>query len=305
MDTKDFMDYLVARGCSENTLKAYAGDLANFERFVKAKGLRCTSVTPKILQEYVCQIRLPDPATGHELAASTIWRRLACISRFYEWLRMQRNGKLHNPVKAIDRPRFRRGDPKAIDDREIEMLLDQITDLRDKALIALFISTGLRLSEVYQLNRNTIQVEHKKTADGEVRVLGVGSVIGKGDKERLFLVDRLTLESIGAYLRARRDDGEPLFISNRRQRLSRREMQHIFKKWCAKLKLPDYHIHQLRHSYAERLANAGIPSLVLKKLMGHASFSTTQGYFEIKRQRLASEYFAAMELVSPPVAPQQ
>jgi integrase/recombinase XerC len=305
MDTKDFMDYLLARGCSENTLKAYAGDLANFERFIRAKKLRCTSVTPKILQEYVREISLPDPGTGEKLAPSTIWRRLASISSFYEWLRMQRNWKLHNPVKAVGRPRLRRGIPKAIDDGQVEVLLSQISDLRDRALIGLFFSSGLRLSEVFQLNRDTIRVEQKKTADGELRILGIGNVIGKGDKERSFLVDKPTLEIISDYLRTRKDGEKALFISNRRRRLSRREMQHIFTKWCAKLNLPNYHLHQTRHSYAERLANAGIPSIVLKELMGHASFSTTQGYFRIKRQRLTSEYFAAMELINPPVAPQK
>ena len=299
MNTSDFLDYLLARGCSENTIKAYRGDLDNFETFVKVRQLRCTSVTPKILQDYVNQISLPDPTTGTKLSPATVWRRLASISSFYEWLRMQRNGKLHNPVKAIARPRLRRGTSKAIDDRQIEILLEQVTNARDKAFIFLFITSGLRLSELFQLNRDSIRVEKKQLPDGQFRVLGLATVTGKGNKERLVLVDRPTLEVIGAYLRSRRDDIDALFISNRRQRLSRREMQHIFRKWCRRLSLPDYHIHQLRHSYAERLANAGIRSIVLKELMGHASFNTTQGYFRIKRQRLAAEYFAAMELINP------
>jgi integrase/recombinase XerC len=301
LETKDFLDYLLARGCSNNTIKAYAGDLENFATFITEKKLRCTSVTPRIVQEYVNQISLPDPATGAKLSPATVWRRLASISSFYEWLRMQRNGKFHNPVQAIARPRVRRGSPKAIDDRQIQILLQQVTVPRDRAFIALLISSGLRLSELHQLNRDTIRVEKKQLSDGQIRVLGVGSVIGKGGKERIFLVDRPTLETIGTYLRSRRDTVDALFVSNRRQRLSRREIQHIFSKWCRKLNLPSYHVHQCRHSACERLANAGIPSIVLKELMGHASFTTTQGYFRIKRQRLAAEYFAAMELINPSV----
>ncbi len=301
LNTKDFLDYLSARGCSENTLKAYAGDLGNFEQFLKAKQLRCTSVTPKILQQYVHQISQPEPISGKKLSPSTIWRRLASISSFYEWLRLQRNGKLHNPVKAIGRPRLRRGSPQAIDEAQLQTLLAQVSDLRDRAIIALLVGSGLRLSELFQLNRDTITVEQKQLADGQVRVLGIGTVIGKGNKERIFLIDRPTLEVVVQYLRTRSDAYPPLFVSNRRQRLSRREIQHIFKKWCRRLNLPAYKVHQTRHSYAERLANAGIPSIVLKELMGHASFSTTQGYFRIKRPRLTAEYFAAMELLAPPL----
>jgi site-specific recombinase XerD len=299
MDIKGFLDYLLARGCSSNTLAAYAGDLAQFETFLKERKLRCTSVKPKLVQEYVNLISRPDPAAGTKLAPATVWRRLASLSTFYEWLRIQRDGKQHNPVKAVARPRLRRGSPKAIDETQLGILLEQVTDLSDKAIFSLLVASGLRLSELYQLNRDTITVERKQLPDGQTRVLGVGVVVGKGDKERTFLIDSRTLEIVVQYLRSRRDSCPALFVSNRRQRLSRREIQHIFKKWCRRLNLPDYHVHQTRHSYAQVLASAGIPSIVLKELMGHASFDTTQGYFRIKRQRLATEYFAAMELVNP------
>ena len=141
----------------------------------------------------------------------------------------------------------------------------------------LFVTSGLRLAELHQLNRDSINVERKEQSDGSIRVLGSGSVIGKGNKERVFLTDFPTLQVLGDYLRTRHDTCNALFISNRRIRLSRREIQYVLERWCKRLALPPFFCHALRHTYATRLANAGLPSITLKDLMGHASFDTTQG----------------------------
>lgn len=289
MIIEDFLTYLSARNLSPNTIAAYRSDLLQFQEFLRRTGTRITGVTPKLIQSYMNEL------TGKANSARTVWRKLASISSFYQFLRVQSDGRVRNPVSLVLRPKFRRQNPSPIEDRQLAQLLDSITDIRDRALILLFLSSGLRLAELLQLNRDSIQVERKKEADGRERVIGVGTVIGKGNKQRTFLTDVDTLAALAAYLRTRRDSCPALFISNRRDRLSRRETQHILEKWCKRAGLPRFHVHSMRHSYATRLANAGIPAIILKELMGHASFETTQGYFRIKRQRLAAEYFAAME----------
>ncbi|HZQ25295.1 MAG TPA: tyrosine-type recombinase/integrase [Terriglobales bacterium] len=292
---KEFVEYLTARGCSGNTVSAYRTDLQQFEMFLRDHRVRCTAVQPRHIQEF--SQYLIEARGGHPLAPATIWRKLASVSSYYEFIRYRSNGKINNPVPGVPRPRRRRSQPNAIDEAAIQQVLAGISNVRDRAMVCVFLASGLRLAELHGLNRDSISVERKPMPDGSIRVLGVGSVIGKGNKQRLFLVDLGALDVLTQYLRTRHDACPALFISNRGQRISRREIQHIFSMACEHVGLPRHHVHQLRHAYAERLANAGIPAIVLKDLMGHASFNTTQGYFRIKRQRLTSEYFAAMELV--------
>lgn len=294
MNTKEFLDYIAAKGYSTNTVKAYHSDLLDFEAFLQARHVRATAARPQLIQEYVRELG----SRSEKLSPNTIWRRLATLSCYYEFLRVQTDGKVHNPVRAVARPRRRRGDPKGIEDENLEQLLSGVTSVRDKAILTLFVTTGLRLAELHQLNRDSINVERKQQPDGSVRVLGSGTVIGKGNKERVFLTDLPTLQVLSDYLRTRHDSCTALFISNRRIRLSRREIQYILERWCKRLGLPPVACHSLRHTYATRLANAGLPSITLKDLMGHASFDTTQGYFRIKKQKLATDYFAAMELIT-------
>jgi site-specific recombinase XerC len=298
MNVNDFLNYISARGFSPNTIRAYRADLKQFETFLRLRNIRVTAVHPKLIQEYANRLALPS-GDGQAPSAATVWRKLASISSYFEYLRVQSNGKINNPVDGVARPRLRRGVPKGIDEGELQRIISSISNVRDRAVVLLFVSSGLRLAELHQLNRDSITVERKQIPDGSTRVLGMGTVVGKGGKQRMFLLDAAALETLGEYLRTRHDNCAALFTSNRGLRLSCREIQYIFTKACERLGLPRLHIHQLRHSYAERLANAGIPSIVLKELMGHASFSTTQGYFRIKRQKLATEYFAAMELVTP------
>jgi site-specific recombinase XerD len=97
------------------------------------------------------------------------------------------------------------------------------------------------------------------------------------------------------YIATRTDDSPALFLSERKQRLSVRAIQDTLTKLCRRLGSPNINIHRLRHSYATRLANANISSMVLKELMGHASFTTTQRYFKVTDTTLARGYFSAME----------
>jgi site-specific recombinase XerC len=128
---------------------------------------------------------------------------------------------------------------------------------------------------------------------------GSGEVIGKGSKLRRFYVGTETIPIYAQYLTTRTDDHPALFLSERKGRLSARAIQFTLSAWCRKLGIPHIHPHQLRHSYATRLANAGINEMQLKDLMGHADFNTTLGYFKIREERIATGYFSAMEVYRP------
>ena len=226
---------------------------------------------------------------------------MATLASYFDYRGRQSDGKIENPVRSIRRPRRQLRSPQPVEEDALQKLFERIDNLRDRALFGLAVSSGLRLSELYQLNKNTIQMKQLTRPDGTIMALGFGEVIGKGDKARTFLVDVETVRTIRQLLSERGDDGiEALFVSSDGQRLSRRGIQDRLHTWCKRLRLSRLHMHQFRHSFATRLANAGILSIVLKELMGHSSFSTTQVYFRIEHKRLAQEYHAAMELIGKP-----
>lgn len=299
MDFEPFLAHWRTRkNVSPRTINSYRNDLKLFETFLHDRGIRrITQVDHAVIGQYIEHMqKKANPRFGRTgLADSTIARRLASLSSYLEYVRATSNPKLHNPLRDLARRWEKNDDPKAVDDLTLERLLSGITVLRDRVLFSMFIATGLRISEMQQLNRDTIQIELESDDQGNDRILGTGEVTGKGGKRRRFFVDRETLELYAEYLTTRTDDNSALFLSERKQRMSIRAIQYTLTAWCRKLGLPHCHPHQMRHSFATRLANANISSMVLKDLMSHNSLSTTQRYFKLHDTTLARGYFSAME----------
>lgn len=298
----DFEPFLLhwqeAKNCSAQTIKAYRSDLELFAAFLEERGIhRITQVNHQVINDYITHMKSREnprfQRTG--LTDSSISRRLAAVSSYFEYLRATSNPKLRNPLRDLKR-RWRKNDePKPIDDLTLEKLLDGITVLRDRVLIALFLATGLRISEMHQLNRDTITFESYLDELGQEHVGGAGEVLGKGRRRRKFFVDEVTLESYAEYLAARTDKNPALFLSERKKRMSVRAIQYTLSTWCRKLGLPHANVHRLRHSFATAMANSQIDSMVLKDLMGHETLSTTSHYFKLTDTTLARGYFSAME----------
>jgi len=296
MNVKPFLNYLATRTPSKETLRAYRQDLLRFETFLRTKGLKATQVKQRTIAEFV---NYQEEKSGRKLAPATISRRLAVISEYYEFLCGNSDERIANPVKSVKRPKVQNELPRAVDDNTLEKLLQGITDVRDKAIVLLFVESGLRLSELRNLNKDTI-VPHKRQApDGTVQYFGRGEVIGKGRKRRNFIVGPNALQALAEYIKAHRlKDGDPaLFLSSRHQRISARTIQHTIDQWCKKLGLSHVHVHQLRHSFATRNVNGGMSAAVLQELLGHTSLKNTQRYFRVRPERLSREYFAAMEFI--------
>jgi site-specific recombinase XerD len=232
------------------------------------------------------------------LSRATIGRRLVTIRQFFAFLKATTNPKLRDPTYGFKIGNLNNDSCKAVDESTISELLAGITTVRDKVLISLFLSSGLRLSELQQLNRDSIEVE-QVDENGETRTLGTGEVIGKRKKKRRFYIDAETVEDLVGYLVARKDDVPALFISERKQRISKRAIQDCVSTWCRKLGIDPMHPHQFRHQACTRLANAGIDTMVLKTLMGHQDLRTTTRYFTLYDQTVARQYHAAMEVMHP------
>jgi integrase/recombinase XerC len=301
MDIKGFLESLSTQTRSAETLRAYRQDLERFDRFLKENELGIEQVKSTTITEFLTYLdKNKGRTTATELAPSTTTRRLSVLSSYFEWLRDASEGTLINPVTRVKRPRVQNKKPRAVNDSLLATLVDGISNARDKAIVLLFLYSGLRLDELRRLNKTTITLRRKKLPDGSLQYFGTGEVDGKGSKKRSFIVGPKAMEAIAAYISQDRmnDDIPALFSSSRKRRLSSRAIQQILSKWCDRLGIPSLHIHQLRHSFATRSINAGMSAAVLQELLGHSSLNTTQRYFTIKSERLSREYFSAMEYVN-------
>jgi integrase/recombinase XerC len=299
MNFKPYLEHLaIYKQCSPQTIRAYRSDLKLFSVFAEQQSItRLDQVNDVTIRQYIEHMRQKNNHRfGHVgLSDASVARRLAALNGYFEYVRVNSNHKLQNPLKGL-RNRWHKNDqPKPVDEEALDKLLAGITNERDKLLFSLFLATGLRVSELHQLNRDSIGIQATTNAIGEEEILGVGEVIGKGSKTRTFYVNEATLMLYASYLGHREDQHEALFLSERMRRLSVRAIQYTLDIWCRRLGLEHINVHRLRHSFATRMANANISSLVLKDLMGHASFSTTAKYFKLTDTTLARGYFSAME----------
>jgi site-specific recombinase XerD len=300
MKIDSFIESLSSQTKSTETLRAYRQDLNRFQAFLKEKGLRTNQVKQSTIADYIRHLEDTKGRTVSDgLAPATIARQLTVISAYYEWLRGDSDVAVRNPVERFRRPKVRNEKPRDVDDSILAKLVDGIADLRDRAIVLLFVYTGLRLSELGQLDKTTITLTKKKLPDGSLQYFGSGEVVGKGSKKRTFLVGPKAMQAVAAYIAQQRmnDDLPALFLSSRKTRLSSRAIQQIVDKWCTRLNLSHVHVHQFRHSFATRSVNSGMSAAVLQELMGHASLNTTQRYFHMKPERLSREYFSVMEYV--------
>jgi site-specific recombinase XerC len=175
-----------------------------------------------------------------------------------------------------------------------------VTNERDLAIIMCLTSSGLRLSSLVRLDRDSVKVEVADLGDGVKRTLGVGRVISKGDREIEFMLDVPALHQLHRYLASRADSNPAMFISNRGGRMSPRAVQHMIRAWCRRLNLPMVHPHQFRHHFATMLHKLGVGLLDISQMLSHASVATTQIYVKPDQGRIRAEYFASRELLHSP-----
>ena len=226
-----------------------------------------------------------------ETARSTIRLRFAALRSFYKFL-THRQGLPKNPLTEVQLPKAEKKLPVTLSLKQIEHLLalplqlpvsQQAPDwmpYRDTAILELFYSTGLRLSELTGLNAEQI--------DSTTTTL---RVLGKGSKERLVPVGSYASMAIQKYRFEAQVHEGPLFISKLRKRLSPRAIDQLLKKYLKQSEIPfDVTPHKLRHSFATHLLDNGADLRAVQSLLGHASLSTTQIYTAVTKTRLQEAY---------------
>jgi integrase/recombinase XerC len=193
-----------------------------------------------------------------------------------------------NPAADVPSPKIGKRLPKTLDVDQIARLLEIDGDhplaVRDRAIMELFYSSGLRLAELA-----TLKVTDIDLADGTVQVLG------KGNKGRILPVGRKARDAIAAWLRVRAEmaghDGPALFLSRRGRALGPRAIQNRLRDWSRKIGLSTgVNPHMLRHSFATHLLEASGDLRAVQELLGHADISTTQIYTHLDFQHLARIY---------------
>ncbi|OBT10204.1 tyrosine recombinase XerC [Vibrio sp. UCD-FRSSP16_10] len=221
------------------------------------------------------------------LKPNSLATRLSCLRSFLDYMVLR--GELNaNPAKGVSTPRNHKRLPKNLDVDETGQLLDIDMDdplaIRDRAMMELMYGTGMRLSELIQLNVRDVQ-----GGRGEIRV------IGKGDKERIVPFSGEAKRWILQWLNVRPSllklEENALFISKRGSRISHRNVQKRMSEWGIKQGVSS-HItpHKLRHSFATHILESSGNLRAVQEMLGHESLSTTQVYTHLDFQHLAQEY---------------
>lgn len=277
------------RNASPLTLEAYQRTLRQFREWMDDRFTAWHECSEDNFRGWLYE------AMEQQLKPSSIRLRFAALRSFYTYL-MRREGLIANPLESVNLPRSRQSLPVHLSLRQMEELLSLPLRIppppkspdwlpyRDAAILELFYSCGMRLSELVGLNADALNAD-----EGCVRVLG------KGRKVRLVPVGDYARAAIARYREQAglADDG-PLFISRLGRRMTGRSVQMMLDKYLRCSDIP-FHIspHKLRHTFATHMLDAGADLRAVQELLGHASLSTTQIYTHVTKTRIKDAYVHA------------
>ena len=271
---KAFLNYLKMKGCSINTISGYDADL---QAFFKQVNINALQINFKDINPYFLNLM------GEGKAPRTINRKMAAIKCFYKFLIKNKHIK-DNPTLKLEGSKLSRKLPEYLTDEQVNQLIDSIECLRNKCIVALLYSSGMRLSEMYILNKNNINWNKKEI-----------KVFGKGAKERIVPFNNKAKQLLLEYLQSRSDECEALFISNQKKRLGKRFIQKMLKEYGEKIGINGIHPHLFRHSIASRLCQNDVPIQEIQEILGHADIGTTTIYSHLNNTKVRNSYNRVFE----------
>lgn len=276
-----YLEYLEGeRRYSSHTILAYDHDLTRLLTFLRARRVpSLDKVDRNLLRRYLATL------ADSGMSRKSVARNLACIRSFFRYLR-RRNIVQSNPALTLISPKQEKKLPSYLDEASMERMLsmpDRSTSdgRQDAAVLELFYSTGMRLSELLGLDMEDLD-----------RTAGTVRVRGKGRKERVVPVGRKALQALEAYL----DDAGgrrtgPLFVRKNGTRWYPRGISRMVRRYIEQVsEVEQKSPHILRHSFATHLLNRGADLRAVKELLGHESLSTTQLYTHVSTERLKKVY---------------
>jgi integrase/recombinase XerD len=269
------------KGLSENTIKAYSNDCQDFNKWLSSnKKYRAVAATEADIENYLKHLRVID------LSNSSINRKLSSLKHFFNHLSKTKLLK-SNPVMNISGPKNSKVLPKSLSIIDVNSLIEapdcsNFIGLRDRAMIELMYATGVRISELINLEYSNIDLNRSLI-----------KVMGKGGKERMIPFGDDALTWLINYIEFRRKNNLSLnsrdfFISQQGKKITRQAFWHRIKIYLKVSGLSmDVSPHTLRHAFATHLLNNGADLRSVQMLLGHSDLSTTQIYTHIAKQRLS------------------
>ena len=287
---KSYRNYLRMRNYSPRTLDSYEQVIRHFgyyiwlrrntdmtklvfywKDFEKARLDTSVEVTPVLVNDFlsfVSSMQTYKPKTFHRI--------ISTLSSFYRFLYSQ-GVVTTNPLIGIDRPRIKQQEVKYLKHNQVLRLIDSIEDIRDKLIVRTIYATGVRVSELCNINIEDIDFD-----EHTIRIRG------KGDKIRTVFIDEETLGDITKFIDNRIVG--PLFVGQQGKHISSRAIQHIFKHYAPQGITP----HKIRHSYASELYKRSKNLRVVQENLGHTSIKTTEIYLHTdidERRQVYQQFF--------------
>ncbi|MBO0995323.1 site-specific tyrosine recombinase XerD [Bacillus sp. SD088] len=287
-EMQDFIHFLtVEKGLSQNTIVSYKRDLKRYLEYLQQveQVKKLNDVTRIHIIQFLAFLKKEGKSS------KTLARHIASIRAFHQFL-LRDKVVDHDPSVHLETPKMERTLPQVLSFREVEKLLntpDLTTSygIRDKAMMELLYATGIRVSELINLDLDNVHL-----------TMGFVRCIGKGDKERIIPLGQMASDSVEQYLRESRPQlrktkykTEALFLNHHGNRLTRQGFWKIIKKLAAEANVEkDLTPHTLRHSFATHLLENGADLRAVQEMLGHADISTTQIYTHVTKTRLKDVY---------------
>ena len=281
---KLFLEFLQnEKKLSDNTLQSYKRDIIQYQNYLEENGINYAKVSKEDIKAYLNYLK----QIGKK--PSTISRNLASIRSFYQF--SIRNKKIKNdPTEDVQSPKIEKRVPSVLTAQEVELLLEQPKDVdlkgtRDKAMLEFAYATGMRVTEIINLNIEDVNLE------GEYVICRVGS------KQRNIPLGSLSLKALKEYI----DEARPILIRNEKekalfvnvngQRLTRQGFWKIVKYYKEQAHITkDITPHVLRHSFATHLLQNGADLKAIQTMLGHSDISSTQVYMQFQDPGLKDIY---------------
>jgi tyrosine recombinase XerC len=286
---RNFLEYLeIERNYSANTIRSYEADLHQFITYLDSNRIHSLDdVRKPLLRSYLSSL------LDSGLTKKSVARKIACLRSFFRYARRHKITTT-NPTLTLVSPKLDKRLPSYLDESATKRLFDSVDTMtpegrRSAAILELFYSTGMRLSELINLDVDDIDFAQ-----------GVVKVTGKGSKQRILPVGRRALQAVQEYLQDRRRvflkqnkaGGESaLFVTSKGSRFYPQAVIRMVKSMIGKVsEIEKRSPHVIRHSFATHLLNRGADLRAVKELLGHESLSTTQVYTHVSTEQLKKIY---------------
>ena len=280
--TKEFIEYLlIDKKYSVNTIKSYQNDLNKYQKYFKNKTI--DNIYEKDIKDYLKYLK------NEKNELKTISHNISTLRSFYKFLLIEKKTN-QNPMEWIEIPKTKKSIPKTLSFEEINALLDIKLEnnysYRNKAMLELMYSSGLRVSELINVKIHDI--------DNESCVI---RIMGKGSKERIIPLGDYAIKYVDIYLKEHRNKlikkeyNDYLFLNNHGNKMTRQGFFKIIKNLAKEQKIKtEFSPHTLRHSFATHLLDGGADLRSIQEMLGHSDISTTQIYTHVSKEKIKENY---------------